>query len=204
MLPGISPGGLPGLPHSKLAPRNKGPTRGRQKLDHICNLASSPIVPFDHCDRLPRFKGGKRPHILTGNNMMLSYTWVMGGAVVAILETTTCPSGPFSEDLSAQSVQQSSDQILSVSMCGVKRYCEPRRTEIFLGEPGKALQRRENYLVLENEALARHAGEQAGTVEQLSHVFRGQSQHGLSANLSAALWWLQSSEAGPRGCSVEG
>lgn len=104
------------------------------------------------------------------------------------------PQWSLSEDLSDQRVQESSDQILSVSACGVKRYHEPRRTEIFLGEPGKTLQRRENYLVLENEALARQAGEQAGTVEQLSHVFRGQSQHGLSANLSAALWWLQSSE----------
>ena len=116
----------------------------------------------------------------------------MGGPVAPILETTACPSGPFFEGLSVPSIQQSF-WILYVSRCGVKRYREPRRTEIFLGEPGKALKRTENFLILENEG----EGEWAGTMEQLSSVFKGQSQHGL------ARWWLQSSDSGLRGCNVE-
>lgn len=39
--------------------------------------------------------------------------------------------------------------------------------------------------------------------EQWSCVFIGQSQRGLFGNLSSAAWWLQSSEAELRGCSVE-
>lgn len=74
-------------------------------------------------------------------------------------------------------------------MHGVQRYPK-ERTEIFLEKPEKASKRRENLSNVENEEFARQVGKWTGRLmKEWNSVFKGQSQHGLLANLSAAAWW---------------